>query len=602
MRFVIIGLASGFAGDLNTRVKLIHYRPFLSKAISGSVCAILLAITPAQAHSWNSNPQPLLEGRSPILADAGSPLAWDQSSTILWYFADGQLQVARWSGGTFHVQASGLMTNLNGGLAIDSGRHLLFCLDSSGLPQCVRRRNGKFEINPIGSEPLTRILGIDAGKHWVFGYDANARGIRQYSFDSKAKQWNSVLVATGLGEAGDSAAVDSNWHVIYSSHATVDPSILRHPSARTLTDPTGLGGYQPWPLVATALSGTTWGSVVLDETGVPQQPAVLSSNHRLFYAERDEPDTVHYFQPALGKKPESFGSYSGWGGTDTFEDNDSYPIEKPDYPWSGVVTLTAGGWTWTNPPLPFFIKLNGPITIVPCYKPIWTDAQLPPRLASFRASTDPRQSRLVQHCEIFSGEAVRQQTGSELMGYLYRDANGTLVTKALSTPPSGFVLYPRLGLDFDPTNPPASFAALANANGNFSAYPQDVAQDPTHAHPALATDIPAQFSTDPNAPLLPAYLRLPSQVDLHTFGHKYSSNSIDQPGARYRSYSAYGTSYAIPSSLAVDSYSGAVFYTQAQPPATDQFTVPAPSKDAFSPVLDPKLPPARAKVWIVMVY
>jgi hypothetical protein len=29
---------------------------------------------------WNSEPQPVLHEREPIRADAGSPLAWDQSA------------------------------------------------------------------------------------------------------------------------------------------------------------------------------------------------------------------------------------------------------------------------------------------------------------------------------------------------------------------------------------------------------------------------------------------------------------------------------------------------------------------------------------------
>ena len=599
-----------------------------------ALLAVLVGVSVAQAYPWSSEPQPLLHNAQPIVADAGSPLAWDQSWQILWFVESGDLCAAWWTGRTFDTCDMKLVSpSMEAGFVVDSSYHALYCLDASGRLQSVHAVGSKWVISRIGNEPLTRLLGLDAGQHWVFAYDAAVGGIRCYGYDGRAKAWKSTIVATGLGNAGDTAAVDGVWHILYSTHETAAASVPRRPGLHAINDPTGLGKFKPWPLVATALSGTTWTSRVLDETGVPQQPAVRATDHRVFYAQHDETDLVHYYQPKFGKLAESFGSSSGWSGQDTYEDNDSYTILKPQVPQSwnygahSVISRVGGfgsGVTMTTrfPQISTEIRLQGPITVIPYYEPVWTDVALPPRLTSFRAVVNPAQGRLVQHCERFSGELVRQQTGARVAGYLYRDANGVLVTNGGSMPAySGRtyayttgssaptpVSYSQLGADFDPANPPASFAALTDANASFYVLPDNIVADPTHRFTAKSQAVHSNSSLDPQAPFVAAQLRLPTQVDLHTFGHRYLTTTLNQPGGRYRNYSKYGTGYAVPSAIAVDNSTGVTFYTQTPPPASDENSTPATSDSAaplsgFYPVPDPKLPrPTGVSVWIVMVY
>jgi hypothetical protein len=353
---------------------------------------------------------------------------------------------------------------------------------------------------------------------------------------------------------------------------------------------------------------------VLDETGVPQQPAVRTGDHRVFYAQRDDVTGIHYYQPAVGKKTDSFGLKSGWFGRDTYEDNDSYTIKVPTYPtdWNllgvGVVSSSFGAYGSSLTGVTFTvtryrgIKLQGPISVVPYYEPIWTETPLPPRLANFRAAINPVQGRLIQHREVFTGEIVRQQTGKNLVGYLYRDANGVIARNASDLP------YGVLGSDFDPTNPPASFSSLASPSMDFYAYPADIVLCPSVPSQAQCQSIPWNDTLDANAPFAPAQLRQPTQVDLHTFGHCYLTKALNQPGGRYRTYLNYGTTYAEPTSIAVDEATGMTFYTQTPPPAGDQDTPPATEESptplsGFAQLPDPKLsPPTNKLVWIVVVY
>ena len=97
---------------------------------------------------------------------------------------------------------------MDAGLVIDSGWHYLYCLDADGFPQWVHRVGAKWAVSKIGNEPLTHLLGVDTGKHWVFGYDANAfGGIRQYSYDGRKVEFRDHR--HGLGQTGDTAAGDS---------------------------------------------------------------------------------------------------------------------------------------------------------------------------------------------------------------------------------------------------------------------------------------------------------------------------------------------------------------------------------------------------------
>ncbi len=640
-------------------LRISRFARFGFRMVHGALPALIFCAGPlASAGPWSSEPQPLVHDNgvprqkrvvgwnrfSPILADAGSPLGWDQSHRILWFINRGSLHAAFWTGKTFLPRDVGLVApKPAGGLAVDPGLHFVFCLDAGGNPQWIHRYGVKWIVTPMGGGPVARLLGVDSLRHRLFAYDAEARGIRLYLYDAKAKTWTSSIIADGLGAAGDMGAFDVTAQTLYSTHADVEATVARHPSAQAIGDPTGLGALDPWPLVATAWDGTAWTSRVLDETGVPQQPAVRATDHRVFFAKREGTRLVHFYQPATASAPDSFGQNDGWSGQDTWEDNDSYRIVAPTYPggwggWSssGSVTITWGNWG--SPQILFGgydVALKGPITAVPYYAPVWNDVALPDRLTSFRAVINPKQSRLVQHREIFRGEIAREQTGLKVAGYLYRDANGVFATEVASseaavTYPHVLTLgqsqlHPPLGATFDPANPPASHALLAAADGFFYAKQASVVIHPTFPGLAKSNFKLADFTLAADTALLPPQLRGPSAVHLRTFGHRFASTEIDQPGGRYRSYLKYGTQYSVPSGVAVDGATGVTFYTQApppdpnsntevvssngllsgaiishvgstSPPPTPQFTGPRAESDVKHPR------PPTPQVWIVMVY
>lgn len=580
----------------------------MSKFTACATALLLMGCISAEAWPWNSEPQPLLNGRAAIRADAGSPLAWDRSARVLWFLNLGELSAARWTGKTFQpLKYAGISPKGNAGLLVDEGWHALYFLDSAGHPrQALVARDGSGLTHiAIGSESLARLLAVDNRSHSVFGYDAVARGIRQYNYDVKLKAWASSIIASGLGEAGDAAAWDSAFHVLYSSHQTADATVARHSHARSLSNSTGTDALKPWPLVATAWDGGKWSSRVLDETGVPQLPAVRATDHTVFYARRDELTKLRTFRPVGDGKMEILGSVSGWSGADTYEDHDRYKIKIPTYPgdWGNSDSQTGNASLIATYVGFGSIRLKGPITVVPYYEPVWTDTSMPARLAHFRALVNLKQNRLVQHREIYEGEIFREQTGKRIVGYLYRDASGVLARRGSSA--ELFFVFPgateqvrsyaTLDDTFDPANPPPDFASLADPNASFY---------------VLSTDIVAGATTDANTPFIAAHLRLPTAVHSRTFGHRYDTLSINQPGGRYRDYHNYGTSFAALSSIAGDAPSGVTFYTQAPDPS-DSEDILSPTYDFFT---TPPFPAFRApsdfkswpawwpRVWIVMVY
>ena len=615
------------------------FSPLASLKFTACVIALLsMSGISAEAWPWNSEPQPLLNDRAAIRADAGSPLAWDRSARVLWFVGGGRLNFAYWNGTTFVPRnLAGIVPQVDAGILVDEAWHLVYFVDANGRLGCARRSNpdATWFSQVIGQEFLKRLLAVDNRTHSVFAYDSITRGIRQYTYEAKTKTWASSIIASGLGSAGDTAAWDSGLRVLYSSHETADDTVPRPAGTHRDIDPTGIGGWQPWPLVATAWDGEKWSSRVLDETGVPQLPAVRATDHTVFFARRDELNVVRTFRPAANSRPDFFGSVSGWSGADTYEDHDKYKIKLPQYPdawknFSSSFSMADFRATFTVTPslFPFQIQLKGPITVVPYYKPVWTDTMLPARLAHFRAVVNPRQNRLVQHRQIFEGERVREQTGKRIAGYLYRDVNGVLAVRGKSTGgivfstelPGEVRTYPSLDNTFDPANPPAEFSALADPNVRFFASVEDtslisVTNDFWGGGTVGAgvsiplREISTTATTDANAPFVETYLRLPTSVQTKTFGHNYNSFVLDQRGSRYRHYNNFGTSYAQLSSIAGDSPNGVTFYVQSAEPSADEnkntFVEKhsAPPLIGFRPLSDFKMEtPSGQSVWIVMVY
>jgi hypothetical protein len=343
---------------------------------------------------------------------------------------------------------------------------------------------------------------------------------------------------------------------------------------------------------------------------------VRLTDHRVFYGDRDDPDGVRFYQRARAGRPESFGRVADWDGIDTWVDHHDYEIRAPDYPesWTYGVFNSTSGVAFFHPE----ISLQIPITIVPYYEPIWTDTALPPRLVRFRAAINPRSGHLVQHRLRAQGEVVRAQTGQRLAGYLYRDANGVLAKTGQTSSyrfwsETNAVVFPPLGPDFDPANPPADFSLLVKPGIPFIAYKQlttlQAATDPYSS--TYGTQIPPHVSIDATAPWVNAHLREPSAVRSRNFGYKYTSPMRLQPGGRYREFSAGSTRLAAASQLAVDGGSGVSFYTQATEPGdlTAELALPysfvpftATPLSGFIAEPERKLPATRQSVWIVMVY
>ncbi len=569
----------------------------------------------AEAWPWRVEPQPLLHGRDAMVADQDSPLAWDQSGLRLWHLAGGKLAMAYWSNGTFNFRGTDFAPDAMAGLLVDPALGFIFYVDAERFPTVIRRLKKPWQPERIGTEKISRLLAVDARRHAIFAYEPAARAIRRYAYEPKSRLWTSEIIAAGLGRAEEAGAFDPLSRVLYTSHETADATVPRHPSASTATDPTGVGLWKPWPLVATSWTDTGWTSRVLDETGVPQQPAVRMTDRRLFYAQRDEPQIVRFFQPAWGKRTEAFGSETGWAGADTWEDK-PYPIRKPDYPsfWTGGSVETNA-----NFPFPSGVALPGPITIVPFYQPIWTDTAFPPRLARFRAVVNGTQSRLVQHRLWVNGETLRTQTGQQLAGYLYRGANGVFALRGQSSSYEWIpaTSYPQLPASFNPANPPADFANLASPTVSFFALkmattlPVDTSTDRLDG----TRDIPTDATVNAQSPWAAPYVRPPASVKSSNFGHNYISRALNQTGGRFQRYDRAATGLAASSQLAVDAPTGASFYTQAPAPTKPSVTIFGATYDVVAPAdfganplsafgrsSEGKYVSPRHPVWIVFVY
>jgi hypothetical protein len=536
---------------------------------------------------------------------------------VLWFLQARNLNLAYWTGTTFNRREFGQLRPVaNAGFAVDPGWHFLYFVETDGSSpnlHCLHRRGKEWIVEKMGDERISKVLGVDTLSHAVFAYDPQAGGIRRYAYDVNFSVWSSSVIAGGLGEAGDAAAIDSTRHVIYSSHETADSGVPRHAKATSIGDPTGIGAYQPWPLVETRWNGFYWLSRVIDETGVPQQPAVRVVEQTVFYAKRDDGRLLRTFKAAGSDEADVFATLEGWSGTDSYQDRGDYEVREPEYPddWSSFLIIRTNSTTFGNVTagngssgVPR-IALRAPITIVPVYAPVWTDIAMAPRLTRFRALLSPRDGRLIVHTERCSGEVVRRQSGERVAGYLYRDANGTLVTHGYSEQSSGSSYSELRAESYDPGHPPAYLAALATPDAHFYADGENIVSG---GKPVSGSFVRASYSVIPDAPFVPPQLRLPTSVTVRTFGHDYSSSALNQPGARFQHYRNYGTTYAVPSAIAVDRPTGVTFYTQASPRAKDEDSVRFHEEYSYPPLAgfrtepDPKLPNPESDVWIAMAF
>lgn len=352
-----------------------------SSRLFGVVAAVLMEAawaSAAYAWPWESVPQPLLENREAIFADAGSPLAWDNSSRTLWFVSRGYLNRAVWTGATFRQTEHSEKAAQEGGLLVDPGLHFVFFLSEDGRPRCFRKDQGKWSSVQIGTEPVQLLLGIDEKAHRLFAYDAAARGIRTYTYHRKSDDWRSELIVTGLGPAGDAGVMDAARGTIYTSHETADDGIPRAEGVELMEDPTGTGLLKPWPLVATSWDGNGWSSRVLAETGVPQQPGLRLPDRSLFFTVRWDFESVRVLRMRPGADAEGPTIWTETAGRETFADHPHYKIREPRYPPSLGGSL-GGSMTMSDLlseiPVPQ-IPLTPPIDIVPCFRPVWSEKRL----------------------------------------------------------------------------------------------------------------------------------------------------------------------------------------------------------------------------------
>ncbi len=593
--------------------------------------AALLAPAAAQAWPWNSEPQPIVYNGAAVKADAGSPLAWDNSLRGLFFIRHGAISLAKWDGAQLRPSvlraradagspAAPVSAELEAGLLVDPGWHLVFYV-AEGQPRCLRWRTDRWIPETLGPEPVTKLLAVDERQHALFAYDAAARAVRRYRYSRNA--WGSEIIAAGLGAASEPGAFDPVRGALYTTHATADAAIARQSGMAPLETVSANALLDPWPLLETRWNGAAWTTRVLFETGIPQQPAVRPADGRVFFTTRTRVEGVCFFQPAVGKVAERAGSAEQWRGQPTFVDDDSYVIKKPNNPpewsWPGGSYSSSVSMIQVRPvPLAYPVSLTPPIEVVPYYKPVWEEVTLPERVARFRALVNPRQGRLVQHRELWGGEVRRRQTGAAVDGYLYRDAAGQMVRSLVrfdvyrydpftGLPLAAQIHFPRLDATFDPANPPTFFSKLTDPAGMFGALTQELA----------SASIPAGRVLDSTKPYVPEYLARPVDVRLFTSGHSYATPLLNQRGARHRTYWEKATELARPAGLAVDRATGATFYTQApwepgpfpelNPKSAELgFLEPAPALDldgGFIREPQPKYArPQDEGVWIVMVY
>lgn len=556
-----------------------------ARCLTAATTLMLASACALQAAPWTDKPQPLVLGlpgqRTVARADAGSSLAMDGGWRTLYCVQGGDLMALAWQKTRFELESLSYSVDAaevrrckvlpGSALIVDQPWHTLYYINADRELTSLTAVKGKWKISAVTSARTDMLLGVDEKWHILYTYHEAEREMRALRWDAKAKVWITEVVATNLGKPAQDGAVDTSWHVFYGTFE--EAPALERPDLPT---PESFdGGFKAWPLVAVWWDGLRWRSVMVDKTGTPQRPAVNSSNHRVFYSRRDEPEAARWFQPnskpftteLVGKKKvkvlsqllpadavKGYGLYANWQGTETFIDDESWPVDQDrtfyysggaasyiyrDNSINGGGRLTIGGGSsWdiggvsTQPP-----TLTGPFTPVDCYVPVWSYVSVPRMLRAQTAVLHPRRGELVRQSVFNNASSYQAMREWRKVPHVYKAANGLFFTTSQPLP-EGATSHAALG-----------YSTLQSLPGHSAAV-----QNPDFAA------LPLIRRTDPSSKVT-------------TSGEKIAVTKKLRPGLRYQNYTSAQHARSRAGGVAIDPASTKVFYTQPQSPTPDASSV-----------------------------
>ncbi|MDH4476697.1 MAG: hypothetical protein QE274_09485 [Verrucomicrobiaceae bacterium] len=610
---------------------------FYQKAFSVGLALGLLASS-AFAGGWNSMPQPLIIGppgsnRDIATADAGSSLVMDSGWRCLYSILGNRVHLNYWTGKHFNQvslaskffdkhsnltdESSLVRSQVKPGtaLAVDQSWHMLYYISQDHGLVTAFRTGTQWKVVTL-SPSVTHLLGVDQSWHIVYAYDEVQRSLLAFRWDTVLNRWASETIATNIGLPGAEGAVDSAWHVLYSSHA--DAPDLDH---RGIPDQsTTYGIFKQWPLVATYWDGTQWRSQLIDKTSLPQRPAVRKSDHRVFYARRQDVNQSRWFQPntkpftttknAKGKAvanltnllpqdPTKGLGYKELGQErDTYVDDQNHVINwNPNYAkgWkrtSDSWTSGSSTWTWIGRPnytIPSLYDSSN-LTAVDCFIPEWTAETVPRHIKSYHSTMDQRRGDLVHQVAMSEISLAYRATAWVHAPNIYQRADGKFVKLTTSLAESSAQVWSLIGGTWTSESKQGSiylygqqFTSLQEAAGN-------------------------RFATlDANASG-PAPFLGSSASTVKTMGHSMNPKVTKTLlGRRCQNYTETQQEQSDTGGIATDPASTFVFYTQAPTPSLSysdtwfNWYLP-PSTGTDSAPTPAKTPAPKGQVWIVVIF
>lgn len=609
----------------------------IRSALSAGLASALLAST-AMAGGWNTSPQPLIIGpaganRSIATADAGSSLVMDSGWRCLYSVSWNQVRLNYWTGKYFSQVALSskffdkdfnitdpssydrCAVKPGTALAVDQAWHMLYYISAEQGLVTAFRTGSKWKVLTLGPT-ATHLLGVDQSWHIVYAYDEVQRTILAFHWDTVLNRWTSETIVTNIGLPGAEGAVDSAWHVLYSSHADAPGLDHRGIPDQSTTD----GIFKQWPLVATYWDGTQWRSQLIDKTSLPQRPAVRKSDHRLFYARRDDIDQSRWFQPnakpftttrnTQGKAVTNLTNLLPQDPTmglgykelaqerDTYLDDQNYVINwNPNYArgWkrtSDSWTYGSSTWTWiggSNYTIPSLYDSSN-LTAVDCFIPEWNAEPVPPQIKSYHSTMDQRRGDLVHQVARSEIGLVYRATAWVHVPNIYQRADGKFVKLTTTLAESSAQVWGPIGGTWTSETKQGSiyieerqFTSLQQAAGNRYA------------------------TVDANA-VAPAPFLGSSASTVKTMGHSMNPKVTRiLSGRRFQFYSDTQEGQSETGGMATDPTSTFVFYTQAPNPSPSSSSIwfndysPPPTWADSAPA-EAKPPLPSGQVWIVVIF
>ena len=562
----------------------------------------LLAGTSAFGGSWTATPQPLVGGapghREIITADEGSSLLIDPTWRNVWQVSYGALKTWFWNGRYFQSEnpTGDAAVAVGSVLAMDEGYHQVFFVSRSNKLCVCHRGKNSWGVDAVSSESITAVLGVDQAWHMIYAYDAGRRSVIAVHWDAKSHTWISTVAATNLGSITNAGAVDGNWHILYSVHE--DAPDLGVPTSDSPF-------FKPWALVATWWDGKQFHSQAVDQTGVPQVPAVRAPYHQVYYTRSNELKQTQWSQPKQKPSANNFvfasGMETNWQGADTFVDDSSYPVNLDPVNYYGSwfssvydssVTMTVGGRYYDTGWFNDTYHPKPPFRLADATVPVWETTAIPERIVEVSAAASVLRGELAQQRASNQAGTGYSATGWSHVDHVYADARGAyfklgagatselsygLATSIASTPTT-------ISIDgqtfYDPLSVPTSAGSLSPrplvtigppaadrvVTGAYFTIPKTMAGT---LQSVLANADAVEGTTSPQ----PSPRLVVNGAKLTTFGHPVSNHKgIALSGGRYQTYTSADYQGAMAGGIACDSRSKLVLYTQAPPAGVQPYT------------------------------